>query len=129
MAYSPAMRHTFDENPTIFGKILRGEIPCNKVYEDDQTLAFYDIAPKAPIHVLIIPKTHLDGVQSAQAGDEALLGHLLITANKIAGQLGVQGTGYRLIANCGEGAGQEVPHLHLHLLANTPGTTGKLPGF
>ncbi len=123
------MRYTFEENPTIFGKILRGEIPCNKVYEDAHVLAFHDIAPKAPIHVLIIPKKHLVGFQNVHPGDEDLIGHLFVAANKIAIQLGVQETGYRLISNCGEGAGQEVPHLHLHLLANTPGTTTKLPGF
>jgi histidine triad (HIT) family protein len=119
------MRHSFDQNPTIFGKILRGEIPCNKVYEDDLVLAFHDIAPKAPIHVIIIPKQHLAGNQDAQAGDEALLGHLLVTANTIAQQLGVKESGYRLITNAGSGAGQEVPHLHFHLLAGK----SPLPGF
>ena len=125
MAYSPAMRHTFDENPTIFGKILRGEIPCQKVYEDDQFLAFHDIAPKAPVHVLVIPKRHLEGLQDAQDGDQALLGQLMVTANKIATELGLKDKGYRLITNAGKGAGQEVPHLHLHILSGPNG----LPGF
>jgi histidine triad (HIT) family protein len=130
LAYHPGMtRHTLQSNPTIFGKILRKEIPAKIVYEDEQVLAFHDIAPKAPIHVVIIPKQHLAGVQEATTGDEALLGHLLVTANKIAAELGVQATGYRLITNAGSGAGQEVPHLHIHLLANQPGTTAKLPGF
>ena len=119
------MRYTPETNPTIFGKILRGEIPCNKVYEDEHILAFHDIHPKAPTHVLIVPKQHLEGVQDARPGDELLLGHLLVAANTIAQQLGVHQTGFRLIANCGSGAGQEVPHLHLHLLAGTP----TLPGF
>lgn len=118
------MRHTLESNPTIFGKILRGEIPSTKVYEDDLVYAFHDIAPKAEIHVLVIPKQHLVGNQDAQSGDEALLGHLLVTANKIAAQLGVQQSGYRLITNAGEGAGQVVPHLHFHLLAGK-----SLPGF
>lgn len=119
------MRHTLSDNPTIFGKILRGEIPCNKVYEDETVLAFHDIAPKAPVHVLIIPKQHLTGLQDAGPADAALLGQLLVTINKIAAQLGVQETGYRLITNAGTGAGQEVPHLHFHLLAGKPA----LPGF
>lgn len=117
-------RYSFAENPTIFGKILRQEIPCNKVYEDDYTLAFHDIAPKAAVHVLIIPKTHLSSLQSVQEADQHLLGHLLVAANRIAEQLGVKESGYRLITNAGKAAGQEVPHLHFHLLA---GST--LPGF
>ncbi len=116
-------------NPTIFGKILRGEIPCKKVYEDDHVLAFYDIAPKAPIHVIIIPKEHIVSLQHVTQAHQALLGHLLVAANTIAGQLGVRERGYRLITNAGAGAGQEVPHLHLHLLATTPNTPAKLPGF
>lgn len=119
------MRHSFDSNPTIFGKILRGEIPCTKVYEDAEFLAFHDIAPKAPVHVLVIPKTHLEGLQDAQPGDEQLLGQLMVTANKIATELGLKDQGYRLITNAGKGAGQEVPHLHLHILSGPNG----LPGF
>lgn len=118
-------RHTFESNPTIFGKILRGEIPAQVVYEDEHTLAFHDIAPKAATHVVIIPKQHLTGLQDATAADAALLGHLLVAANAIAAKLGVQSTGYRLITNAGPGAGQEVPHLHFHLLAGSP----SLPGF
>ncbi|TKW60872.1 MAG: histidine triad nucleotide-binding protein [Blastochloris viridis] len=119
------MRYSFDENPTIFGKILRGEIPCKKVYEDDHVLAFHDIAPKAPVHVLVIPKTHLEGLQDAQEADADLLGRLMVTANKIAAELGLKEQGYRLITNAGKGAGQEVPHLHLHILSGPSG----LPGF
>jgi histidine triad (HIT) family protein len=115
-------------NPTIFGKILREEIPCKKVYEDEQALAFYDIAPKAPIHVIIIPKQHIISLQAATPAHQALLGHLLVVANTIAGQLGVQEHGYRLITNAGQGAGQEVPHLHFHLLADSS-SHSKLPGF
>lgn len=118
-------RHTLASNPTIFGKILRGEIPANVVYEDEHILAFNDIAPKAPTHVIIIPKQHLTGLQAATESDAQLLGHLLVAANQIAAKLGVQQSGYRLITNAGSGAGQEVPHLHFHLLAGAP----NLPGF
>ena len=124
------MRHSFADNPTIFGKILRQEIPCNKVYEDAETLAFYDIAPKAPIHVLIIPKQHMVGLQDATDADAALLGRLMVVVSNIAEQLGVKQSGFRLITNAGQGAGQEVPHLHLHLLANKPNQPATpLPGF
>lgn len=119
------MRYTLQDNPTIFGKILRGEIPCTKVYEDADFLAFNDIAPKAPVHVLVIPKSHLEGLQDAQETDADLLGRLMVTANKIASQLGLNEQGYRLITNAGKGAGQEVPHLHLHILSGPAG----LPGF
>ncbi len=120
------MRYSLAENPTVFGKILRGEIPCRKVYEDEHVLAFHDIAPKAPVHVVIIPKAHLVGLQEATADDATLLGQLLAATPHIAAALGVQHSGFRIISNAGVGAGQEVPHLHLHLLAN-PG--GKLLGF
>lgn len=119
------MRYSLESNPTIFGKILRAEIPCKKVYEDDHVLAFHDIAPKAATHVLIIPKQHIESMQDITGSDAALMGHLLVAANTIAEELGVKSTGYRLITNAGAGAGQEVPHLHIHLLAGSP----KLPGF
>lgn len=118
-------RHTLAQNPTVFGKILRKEIPANVVYEDDTVLAFHDIAPKAPTHIVIIPKQHLVGLQDAQESDTQLLGTLLVAATKIAAKLGVKDTGFRIITNAGSGAGQEVPHLHFHLLAGSP----KLPGF
>lgn len=119
------MRHTFESNPTIFGKILRKEIPATFIYEDDHVVAFPDIAPKAATHVLIIPKQHIESLQDVTDADAALMGHILVAANRIAGQLGVKTGGYRLITNAGSGAGQEVPHLHFHLLAGSP----KLPGF
>lgn len=118
------MRYDFESNPTIFGKILRGEIPCKKVYEDELVLAFHDIAPKAPIHVVVIPKQHIEGLQDAAEQDAAMLGQLMVAVNKVAEELGVQADGYRVITNAGKGAGQEVPHLHLHLLAG-----GVLPKF
>lgn len=125
------MRYTLENNPTVFGKILRGEIPCQKVYEDAHVLAFHDIAPKAPIHVIIIPKEHISGLQNIHLGDDATLGRLLVAASTIAAQLGVQQSGFRLITNAGPGAGQEVPHLHFHLLANKPedAQAKPLPGF
>jgi len=129
LAIMPAMEPTVAANPTIFGKILRGEIPCKKVYENEHVLAFEDIAPKAPIHILIIPKQHLTGLQAATPEHAPLLGHLLLAATTIAQQLGVHESGFRVITNAGAGAGQEVFHLHLHLLANHRGGSGPLPGF
>lgn len=104
-------------NDCIFCKILKGEIPSKKVYEDELVYAFYDIAPAAPVHVLIIPKEHLSGMNEADEKHEALLGHILLTAKKLAQDLGVAETGYRIINNCGENAGQTVFHMHFHLLA------------
>lgn len=101
--------------PTIFTKIIQREIPADIVYEDDQTLAFRDINPKAPVHVLIIPKREIASLAEAGDGDAALLGHLLITARKVAGQLGLTG-GYRTVINCGADGGQTVDHIHVHLL-------------
>jgi histidine triad (HIT) family protein len=115
------MRYTFETNPTVFGKILRGEIPCRKVYEDDHVLAFHDIHPLAPIHVLIIPKPHIVGMQETTPADAEILGKLMATVNTIATQLGVAASGYRLITSAGAGGGQDVFHLHIHLLADPSG--------
>jgi len=104
---------------TIFGKIIRREIPADVVYEDELCLAIRDVNPQAPIHVLIIPKQPLAKLSDAGADDQALLGHLLLTANKVAGKLGV-GDAFRLIVNNGARAGQSVFHLHLHVLAGRP---------
>ncbi len=101
----------------IFCKILKGEIPSKKVYEDDLVYAFYDIAPVAPVHILIIPKEHLAGLNDATPAHQALLGHILLTAQKLAKDLGIAEDGYRIINNCGENAGQTVFHIHFHLLA------------
>ena len=106
---------------TIFAKIVAGEIPCKKVYEDDQILAFHDIAPKAPVHVLVIPKSgHLTGIGDATAADAELLGYLLVKTAEIAKDLGLQEGGYRVITNFGPNSGHEVPHLHLHILGGAP---------
>ncbi len=101
----------------IFCKILKGEIPSKKVYEDDLVYAFHDIQPAAPVHILIIPKEHLCCLNEAKTSHQALLGHILLTAQKLAKELGVAEGGYRIINNCGENAGQTVFHLHFHLLA------------
>ncbi|OGQ20206.1 MAG: histidine triad nucleotide-binding protein [Deltaproteobacteria bacterium RBG_16_71_12] len=99
-----------------FGKILRGEIPCKKVYEDDLVLAFDDVAPMAPVHVLIIPKQAVAGLNDVTASQAALLGHLLATAKKVAELKGVANSGYRVVVNSGADGGQSVFHLHLHVL-------------
>ncbi len=101
---------------TIFTKIINREIPADIVYEDDLCLAFRDVNPQAPTHVLLIPKKEIPRLVDAMPEDQALLGHLMITANKIAQQLGV-GDAFRLAVNNGADAGQSVFHLHLHLLA------------
>lgn len=101
----------------IFCKILQGEIPSKKVYEDDLVYAFEDIAPAAPVHILIIPKEHMASLDAAKPSHQALLGHILLTAAELARKLGVSEGGYRIVNNCGENAGQTVFHLHFHLLA------------
>jgi len=100
---------------TLFSKIINREIPANIVHEDELCLAFRDINPQAPVHILIIPKKPLPRLTDAAAGDRELLGHLLLTANRIAVAEGI-GDAYRLIVNTGAGAGQSVFHLHVHIL-------------
>jgi len=101
---------------TIFGKIIEREIPATIVYEDDHCLAFRDINPQAPTHVLLIPKKEIPRLVDATEEDEALLGHLMLVASKIARQLGA-GDAFRLVVNNGAEVGQSVFHLHLHILA------------
>lgn len=101
---------------TIFGKITRGEIPAEKLYEDEHCIAINDINPQAPVHVLIIPKKPIEMLSNATADDQALLGHLMLVLAKIAEQLDVADA-YRVIVNNGAGGGQTVFHLHLHLIA------------
>ena len=105
--------------PTLFSKIINKEIPAQIVYEDDLCLAFRDINAQAPTHVLLIPKKEIPRLVDATAEDRALLGHLMITAGKIARDLGV-GDAFRLAVNNGADAGQSVFHLHLHILAGRP---------
>jgi histidine triad (HIT) family protein len=101
---------------TLFEKIIAREIPAEIVYEDDQVLAFRDIKPHAPTHVLIVPKKMIGRIGDATEADEKLLGHLLLMAAKVAKQLGLDVTGYRLVINNGRDAGESVPHLHCHIL-------------
>lgn len=100
----------------LFCKIIDGTIPSVKVYEDEDVLAFKDINPQAPVHVLIIPKRHISGADKLQRSDDKLLGKLVAVANQLAKELGVSETGYRLISNIGDDAGQSVHHLHIHLI-------------
>ena len=100
----------------IFAKIIRREIPANIVYEDDRALAFRDVNPKAPVHILVVPKLDIARVSEAKAADEPLLGHLLTVAAEIASKEGIDATGYRLVINKGRDAGESVSHLHVHLL-------------
>lgn len=101
---------------TIFGKIIRREIPANIVYEDDLCLAFTDITPKAPTHILVIPKKPIPKLSDSTSEDKELLGHLLLTVKEIADQAGLTENGYRVVINTGDNGGQTVFHLHLHLL-------------
>jgi histidine triad (HIT) family protein len=109
------------DDQNIFARILRGEIPCKKVYEDAHAFAFHDIAPQAPIHVLVIPKGPYCSFAdfSATAGDAEIAGFFR-AVGKIAKDLGLETPGYRLLANMGEHSGQEVPHFHVHLFAGRP---------
>ncbi len=100
----------------IFCKIGRKEIPSRIVYEDRQVVAFEDVNPQAPTHTLIIPKEHVATLNDISQEEEALLGHLMLVATRLAKEKGLQEEGYRLVANCMEGAGQSVFHIHLHLL-------------
>lgn len=99
----------------IFCKIAKGEIPSNKVYEDDQVLCFKDLDPQAPVHVLMIPKKHLDSLSAATEEDAALLAHMLLKIKDVAKELELD-NGYRVVINTGEDGGQSVKHLHMHLL-------------
>ena len=101
---------------TLFGRIIRREIPADIVYEDELCLAFRDINPQAPTHVLVVPKKEIPTLSDAVADDQALLGHLMLAAGKIARSLGM-GEAFRLVVNNGAEAGQSVFHLHLHILA------------
>ena len=101
----------------LFCKIIKGEIPSNKVYEDDEILAFYDINPAAKIHILVIPKKHIESLAHMEKEDEIIVGKIYGVINKIAEEQGFKENGYRVIVNCGKDSGQEVMHLHYHLLA------------
>ena len=99
----------------LFCKIIKGEIPTSKVYEDDDILAFKDINPKAPVHILVIPKKHIESAMQLKEEDELLIGKMFTAINKIAKEYNLD-NGYRIVNNCGKDGGQEVMHLHFHLL-------------
>jgi histidine triad (HIT) family protein len=110
------LRETMSQNSeTLFSKIIRREIPADIVYEDELALAFRDIHPQAPVHILVIPKQSIPQIADAQPEDQALLGHLLLTVKTIAAREGLE-KGYRVVINSGEEGGQTVYHLHLHIL-------------
>ena len=100
----------------LFCRILAGEVPSTEVLSTDSVYAFRDVAPTAPTHVLVIPRRHIEDAAAIQPDDAGLLAELIVAAQRIAAQEGVADSGYRLVLNCQERAGQTVPHLHLHLL-------------
>lgn len=100
---------------TIFKRIIDGELPAKIVYQDDRCLAFHDIAPQAPTHVILIPRKEIPSLKEVEPGDESLLGHLVVVIGELARQLQLD-DGYRVIVNCGAYGGQTVDHLHFHLL-------------
>lgn len=105
----------------IFCKIVRGEIPCRKVYEDDDVLAFHDIHPAAPVHFMLVPKLHVTSLMHAEEAHAALLGKMMLLAPKLAQEQGLD-NGFRTVINTGKGGGQEVMHLHIHVIGG-----GSLP--
>ncbi|MDR3594623.1 histidine triad nucleotide-binding protein [Clostridium sp.] len=100
----------------IFCKIINGEIPSKKLYEDDKVYAFYDINPEAPVHFLVIPKEHIDSANALDENNVNIVSHIFTVINKLAKQLNVSDKGYRIVNNCGEDGGQTVQHLHFHVL-------------
>lgn len=110
----------YDPVMTIFEKIIAREIPADIVFEDDQCIAFHDIDPKAPVHVLLVPKRVISRIAEANTGDRELLGHLLVTAGEVSRMLGLADDGFRLVINNGANGGETVPHLHIHILGGRP---------
>ncbi len=105
---------------SLFTRIIEGEIPADKVHEDEWCVAIRDIRPQAPTHLLVIPRKPLPGIQDAGPDDRELLGHLLLVARQLAESEGIADRGYRLVINAGNEGGQEVPHLHIHVLGGRP---------
>ena len=105
---------------TLFKKIVDGEMNADIVHQDDRVTAFRDIAPKAPTHILIVPNKVIETVNDIADEDEALIGHMFIVARDLARREGIAESGYRLLVNCGEHGGQEVYHLHVHLMGGRP---------
>ena len=106
--------------PTLFEKIISGELSATMVHRDDKVVAFLDIRPAAPVHILIVPHKVIPTTDDVEDEDEALIGHMVIVARDIARQQGIAKSGYRLIMNCNPDSGQEVYHLHLHLIGGRP---------
>ena len=106
--------------PTLFEKIIAGEIPATVVYRDPRVIAFLDIRPAAPVHILIVPNKVIPTVNDIADEDESLIGHMVIVARDLAREKGIAENGYRLIINCNAHGGQEVYHLHLHLIGGRP---------
>jgi histidine triad (HIT) family protein len=104
----------------VFCRIVRGELPSRKIFEDDEILAFHDLAPKAPTHFLVIPKRHIPNLMELEDGDTALIGRLVFEAQRIAAELGCASKGARFVFNCKSDGGQTVDHLHLHVLGGRP---------
>lgn len=105
---------------TLFEKIIAREIPADIVFEDDHCLAFRDIAPQAPTHVLLVPKRAIPRIGAATPADHAVLGHLLVKAGEVARTIGLENSGFRVVINHGPDGGETVPHLHLHILGGRP---------
>lgn len=104
----------------IFCKIIKKEIPATVVFEDEDVLAFNDLRPLAPVHVLIIPKKHIESINDLKETDKHLVGHMILTAKKLASDFDFSGKGYKLLFRVGQWGGQEVPHIHLHLIGGAP---------
>jgi len=100
----------------IFCKIIAGEIPSKKIYEDDKVLAFYDISPAAPVHFLVIPKEHISSANELTEENSEIVSHIFMTINKIVKEIGIADSGYRIVNNCGADGGQTVNHIHFHIL-------------
>ena len=100
----------------LFCKIVEGEIPCDKIFENDQVIAFRDLNPQAPTHILVIPRKHISTVNELTADDNNIVGEMVLAAQAVAKQEGIEESGYRLVMNCNEGAGQTVFHIHLHIM-------------
>lgn len=105
---------------TIFGKIARGEVPADLVYEDDEIVAFRDLHPQAPVHILVIPRKPIPTLNDAAPEDAELLGRLMLAAARVAAQEGIAEQGYRTLINCNAAGGQTVYHLHVHLIGGRP---------
>jgi histidine triad (HIT) family protein len=109
-----------DGQPSLFSRIIAGEIPADIVYRDDECIAFRDIQAQAPLHLLIVPVEPIPSIANIEPSHEQLLGHLFVVAARLGEEFGVARSGYRLIINHGDDAGQTVPHLHLHLIGGRP---------